>query len=155
MLSSIEDADGSASGGGRGGGARSSRGGGGGFDVVWTSAAFARTPDPWFAMKRVAALLARRRGTLVWHEPFVRAEQGQADLWRFTTSAARSLALSAGLAVGAGSVRTDGGYGAVLCESAGVPPDARLWGGDGLTRGADGDALKGFYAATTLVARVS
>ena len=144
-------------GGGRGGGVGSGGGGssgsGGDYDLVLTSAAFSRARDPWRAMRDVAALLARRRGVLLWHEPFVRAEQGPSDLWRFTTSAARSLAVSAGLSVPVGGVRADGGYGAVLCDTFGLPPNAtRLWSTDGLTRGATVDALKGFYVATILVA---
>ena len=126
----------------------------GDLDLVVTSAAFARARDPWGAMAKVSRLLASRRGTLLWHEPFARADQRGGDLWRFTTSAATSIAASAGLAVM--ELSADGGYGAVLCDTIGLPPDdSRLWGAEGLSRGVEASTKRGggHYAATAMVAR--
>ena len=124
------------------------------FDVVLSSAAFSRTREPLAAMKRVAELLRARSGRLLWHEPFSRADQGGGDLWRFTTSAARSVASSSGLDVV--ELSADGGYGAVLCDTIGLPPnDTALWGDDGLSRGADVSTQRGggHYLATAMIAR--
>lgn len=124
----------------------------GGFDTVLTSAAFARVSEPQAAMQQVAALLAARSGRLVWHEPFSRADQGDGDLWRFTTSAARYLANSSGLAVT--ELSADGGYGAVLGDVIGLPPTDCHFEATGLARGAESSTRRGsgHYLATAMVA---
>ena len=50
-------------------------------------------------------------------------------------------------------VRADGGLGSIICDVAGLPPDPRLWGADGLQRGTDSVAKTGHYMATAMLAQ--
>lgn len=125
------------------------------YDLVLSTATFARSRNPWEAMRRIAGLL-RSGGFLLWHEPFGTADKGPDDYFRFTTAAARSLAEHAGLQLSTNAsmcgstlcVSQDGGYGAVLSDALGLSPTSRMWHGQTTMQHVRG----GHYLATWMVA---
>jgi ubiquinone/menaquinone biosynthesis C-methylase UbiE len=122
------------------------------FEILLSSGMFARSRDPWATMQQVARLLAPG-GRLLWHEPFAQVDHGPTDYFRFTTSAAKSLALSAGLEVEAPGPQADGTYAAVVAATCGIPPMSRIWGSNSLTLGAGENSQRGHYLATRMIAR--
>jgi len=114
---------------------------------------FSNGQDPSQAVGTAGEAVGGQRSMLLWFEPFETPDMSPDDVLRFTTTAASSIARSAGLAVRPEDVRSEGGYAAVLCEATGGWPSAEVCNEDAMAWDVGSESPRGgHYLATSMVA---